>query len=105
MPEPLNLIDKAIEQSRTYRETFNTTVNGITEPLTPEAIRDTLYLRVRESLNRGCREAVKLLPKGNKRSIAYSILMTALYDIFHYHKTEALMTHYNNLLDKMVGTH
>jgi len=101
----LNLIETALTKSKQYRETFDTEINGIKEPLTPQAIRETLYLRIRESLNRGCREAVKLLANRKHRSIAYSILMQATYDIFHYQKTTELMNHYNTVLDTMIGTH
>jgi len=104
-PPPLNLIETAITESKTYRQEFEQSNLGITEPLTPQARRETLYLRIRESINRGCREAVKLIPQTQKRSIAYSILMKALYDAFHYKKTPELTAYYNNLLDEMVGTH
>jgi len=105
LPEPLNLIENAILFSKQYRADFNTLIDGITEPLTPKAIRSTRYLRIRESLNRGAREAVKLIPSRSKRSPAYSILIMALNNIFHYKKTPELMTYYNKLLDEMVGTH
>jgi len=105
MPNTINLIEKALQYSKEYRQTFNATINGIKEPLTPQAVRETFYLRVRESINRGCREAVKHLPDKMKRTIAYSILMSACYDIFHYQKTPELMTYYNALLDRMLGVH
>jgi hypothetical protein len=105
MSQPLNLIDKAIEYSRTYREDFKVSISGITDPLTPDAVRNTNYLRIRESINRGCRESVKLLETSSQRSIAYSILITALNTIFHYKKTPELMAYYNDLLDRTVGTH
>lgn len=104
--QPLyNLIDTAIQYSRAYREEFKTDISGIKEGLTPEARRSTQYLRVRESINKGCREAVKVLPESHKRSMAFSVLMGALYNMFHYGKTVQLMDYYNNLLDSMVGTH
>jgi hypothetical protein len=105
LSQPLNLIDRAIEESRKYRESFINGITGIIEPLTPDARIQTVYLRIRESLNRGCREAVKLLEISSQRSLAYSILMEATYNIFHYRKTPELMTYYNRILDETVGTH
>lgn len=102
---PLNLIDTALSEAKLYRQTWSSTVVGVTTGLTPLSRQSTFYLRVRESVNRGCREAVKLLDASWKRSIAYSILMEACYDIFQYGKTADLMTHYNDYLDKAVGTH
>jgi hypothetical protein len=104
-PPPTNLIDKAMYYALLYRMKWSENTQGITEPLTPDARRNTLYLRVRESVNRGCREAVKGLEPSYKRTVAYSILMRCCYDAFHYGLSAELKAHYNQLLDNMVGTH
>jgi len=105
MPEPINLIEKALQFAREARIEFETSNLGIREPLYPKARREHLYLRMREYINVGCRRAVKLLPETWKRSIAYSILMQACIDIFHYKKTDTLLAVYNKILDQLIGTH
>jgi len=102
---PLNLIQKAIDEAKLYRQQFESQDFGILNGLTPEARRNNFYLRVRESINRGCRESVKLLSVPRKRTIAYSILMQALYTAFHHKLTPELLAHYNAQLDKLIGEH
>lgn len=105
MSEPINLIEKALQYAREARIEFETANLGISEPLYPKARREVLYLRMREYLSVGCRRAVKHLPEAYKRSIAYSILMQACVNIFHYKKVPELLAVYNKLLDDMIGTH
>jgi len=100
---PLNLIEKACEYTRQVREEFKQKAEGIIEPLTPKARYAHEYLFTRECINIGCRKAVKLLPKGWKRSVAYSILMMALLDIFHYGKKDEVVNVYNKLLQDIIG--
>ena len=105
MTEPLNLIDVALTEARNERLHLDTLPNIVKEPLFPEARRNVFYLRTRTSLMKGCRKAVKLIDINWKRSIAYSILTQALQDIFQYGKDERIITHYNAVLDDMIGTH
>jgi len=100
---PLNLIDTAMEEARKYRQTFESQDFGITEGLTPKAVHSVRYLRVRESINRGCREAVKLVPNKTMRSPTYSVLMQACYDIFHYGHPDQVKAVYNQQLVKLIG--
>jgi hypothetical protein len=144
-----NLIENALEYAKQYRQEekdftrswFNfdpnhfeqsdfetSTINGvINEPLTPNAIRGYDYLRLRQNVIKGCRQAVKLLPTvkyqfefehfeptdyvteegiiKSLRSPAFSILMMATNDIFQYGMTTDLMNKYNKLLDDIIGTH
>lgn len=102
---PLNLIDKALQYAREERQWFERQEGYITEPLFPDARNSVRYLRIRECLIKGCRRAVKLLPKGWKRSVAFSVLMQATFDIFHYGYDKALVEHYNMRLDELIGTH
>jgi hypothetical protein len=101
----LNLIDKALEYSKEARISEQTVNDKINEPLFPEAKRSVFYLRVRENINRGCRKAVKLISENWKRSIAYSVLIEACYDIFHYGYNSDLIAYYNRRLDEIIGTH
>jgi hypothetical protein len=101
----LNLIDNALQYSKEARIEEESIINVVNEPLFPEARRNHQYLRIRENCNRGCRKAVKIITENWKRSIAYSILIRATYDIFHYGYNEKLVAHYNTLLDTMIGTH
>lgn len=127
MTEPINLIEKALQYAKEARYEFETSesvlglpefyetnfsesdfesnIGVISEPLYPKARREVLYLRIREYISVGCRRAVKLLDKPYKRSIAYSVLMQACIDIFHYKKTDNILAVYNGLLDDMIGTH
>jgi len=95
---PSNLIDLAIQYSREAYEEFKSHNFGITEPLTPNAIHGTRYLRLREDLNRGARKACKLIPNNTKRSMGFSILMMALHDIFNGRNPELTKTIYNATL-------
>ena len=101
----LQLIDHALQYAREARTETEQQTGWINEPLFPEAKRSVLYLRIRENCNRGCRKAVKTIPENWKRSIAYSILMQATYDIFHYGYKPKLIEHYNNMLDALIGTY
>jgi hypothetical protein len=101
----LNLIDKALQYSREARIEVESQINVVSEPLFPEAKRSVQYLRIRENINRGCRKAVKIIPEKWKRSVAYSILMEACYDIFHLGYDPKLLTFYNGRLDAIIGTH
>jgi len=101
----LNLIENALKIARQRRIEYQTDNTGIFEPLTPKARYNILYLRVRETLNEGCRGAVKLIPEAWKRSVAYSVLMKATYAIFAYGYRDDIITLYNNLLDETIGTH
>jgi hypothetical protein len=101
----LNLIDHALQYAKEARIEEESQINVVSEPLFPEAKRSVQYLRIRENLNRGCRKAVKIIPENWKRSIAYSILMEACYDIFHLGKDPKLITYYNTRLDAIIGTH
>jgi len=101
----LNLIDNALKYAKELRLEYQSLNYGLTEPLTPKAIRNNLYLQIRESLNRGCREASKLVLNPYKRSSAYSILVKATEEIFHYGKQPSIVSYYNDLLDQMIGDH
>ena len=100
-----NLIENALLYAKEERIRYDSLLKGIYEPLYPKARRDMLYRRVKETLMKGCRKSVKVLDEGWKRSIAYSILMQATVCIFRYGKTTEIMTMYNALLDKLIGTH
>jgi len=95
---PSNLIDLALQYAREAYEEFKTQNFGITEPLTPNAIRGTRYLRLREDLNKGARKASALMPDRAKRPMTFSILMACLYDIFHGRNPELAKTIYNETL-------
>jgi len=105
MTMSLNLIDKALQYARICRQEETQAENYIYEPLFPDARRNILYLRIRESINKGCRKAVKLIGENWKRSVAYSILMRACYDIFHFGYTPQILNVYNQQLDDIIGTH
>jgi hypothetical protein len=101
----LDLIDKALQYSKEARNQVEQQIGWVNEPLFPDARRSIFYLRVRENINRGCRKAVKLIPENWKRSVAYSVLMQACYDIFHYGYNYDLIMYYNGILDSIIGTH
>jgi hypothetical protein len=101
----LSLIDHALQYARELRIGLKNPVGFITEPLFPEARTSKFYLDVRENINRGCRKAVKIIPENYKRSLAYSVLMEACYDIFHYGKDVTLVALYNARLDRVIGDH
>lgn len=105
MSEPLNLIEKALQYAKEERLEFKESNLGISEPLTPKARREHLYLEIRQNINKGCRKAVKHIPVNWKRSVAYSILMQACIDVFHYKKSPEVIEKYNALLDSIIGTH
>lgn len=105
MPEPLELIRKALRLSHLIRMQWETEHQYIIEGLTPNARRATKYLRMREYISMGCRRAVKDLDVPYKRSIAYSILMRACINIFHYGMSDDLLAIYNQELDEMIGIH
>lgn len=124
---PYNLIENALKYAHQFYTEEKTSGFGINEPLTPTAIRGYQYLRIRQNLMKGCREAVKLLPSIRYqydpehylptdfeteegvikvlRSPAYSILVMATNDIFQYGKTTELMNAYNKLLTDIIGTY
>lgn len=117
---PPDLIDRAIAYAREAYEDFKTDLSfkhfnptafnpnafrtmspsgkGITEGLTPKAYYGITHLRLRNDLNRGCREASKLIPINYKRSIGFSVLMMALNDIFKYHNPTLTKQIYNETL-------
>jgi len=101
----LDLINKALQYAKEARNAEENLTNVVKEPLFPDARRSILYLRIRENINRGCRKAVKIINENWKRSVAYSILMEACYDIFHYGYSSKLVSHYNKQLDTLIGTH
>lgn len=105
MTETLDLINKALQYAKEARLEFTNDNLGISEPLTPNARRALFYLQIRENINRGCKQAVKLIPVNWKRSVAYSILMRACIDVFHYKKSAEVINKYNDLLDSIIGTH
>jgi len=97
---PPDLIDRAITFTRQINEEFKAQDFGITEGLTPKAYHGTQYLRLRNDLYRGCREACKLIPVNWKRSVGFSILCKALNDIFTYHNPELTKQVYNETLKR-----
>jgi len=101
----LNLIEKAIQYTKEARVELESLSDVIYEPLYPKARHEALYLRMKEAINRGCREATKLVTDRWKRPAVYGILVKALTDIFHYKKTTEIMNVYNKLLDDIIGTH
>jgi len=101
----LNLIQKAIQYTREAKEEFLSANWGITEPLTPRARRNVQYLMLREFINKGCREATRLVLDHYKRPIAYGILVKAVDEIFHYGYNVTLINMWNDLLDQLIGTH
>jgi len=101
----INLIEKALQYSKEERLRLLSLSGYIKEPLTPKARRDYQYRLIKETLNVGCREAVKLLLNPYHRSIAYGILMQAVSEIFHYGKNDTLINMWNDTLDSMIGTH
>jgi len=102
---PIELIQKAIQYAKEERLRLLSLNMGIYDPLTPRAVHSHTYLLVREYINIGCREAVKLLLNPYHRSIAYSILVSALEDLFHLGYHPEIIAYHNELLDEMIGTH
>jgi hypothetical protein len=101
----LDLIDHALQYAQEVRNEKIKAEGWIIEPLFPDAVRSTFYLRVRESITSGCSKAVKIIPENWKRSVAMSILNMALHDLFNFGKKQSIITYYNELLDKTIGTH
>jgi hypothetical protein len=101
----LNLIDHALQYAQEARIAVQNQMGFITVPLFPEAQRSAFYLKVRESINTGCKKAVAAIPENWKRSVAYSILMEACYDIFHFGYDIRLVNLYNSRLDAIIGLH
>jgi len=101
----LNLIEKALQFAKEGRLEFLSLNLGITEPLTPKARRNVQYLMVREWLMKGCREATRLVLDHYKRPPVYSILVQATEAIFDYGKRPEILAYYNDLLDRIIGTH
>jgi hypothetical protein len=101
----LNLIQNALRLGKEARLLAKTTNYGITEPLTPKAQRSHLYLLVRENLMKGCREASMMVLDHYKRSTVYGILVQATTTIFYYGYEPQILSHYNNILDELIGTH
>ena len=101
----LNLIEKALQYAKEERIWFLSYNFGITEPLTPKAVRSHQYLLMREYINVGCRKATKLVLDHYKRPATFSILMMACMEIFQYGKDDRIIALYNDMLDKLIGTH
>jgi len=101
----LNLIHKAIEYARRKRLEEQSENGKIYYGLLPESFYGTFYLRVRQSIQKGCSEAVKQIPNPYMRTIVFSVLMKALSDIFHYGYSQKIVDYYNELLDALIGTH
>jgi len=101
----LNLIEKAIQYAREERLKELSDTSRIYYGLFPEAFHGTFYLRVRQSIQKGCRKAVKLIPNPLMRTIVFSVLMKCLEDLFHYGYREEIVEYYNSLLDSLIGTH
>jgi hypothetical protein len=97
---PDDIIDRAIAYSQQAYNDFKTQNFGITEGLTPKAWHGIMHLRLRNDLNRGCREASKLIPINWKRSVGFSILMKAVNDIFQYHNYDFTKQTYNETLKR-----
>lgn len=73
------------------------------KPLTPKAIRRTFYLDLRNSIQRGVREALRKHGlRGHTRMLAYFIIFQAVRDIFQYGPEEALIQHYVKRLERTV---
>lgn len=101
----LNLIERAIQNTRKRRNEVLSALNAINEPLTPKAKISYRYLTLRESIALGCAETVKIIPNPYKRNMAYSILKSAVETIFMLGKDERLINQYNKLLDELIGMH
>jgi hypothetical protein len=101
----LHLIDLALQKSREARTSKYLAVGYTDQPLFPDARRSVLYLRIRENLMAGSRDAVKILSDKNQRSMAHGILTQALEDIFHYGDSPEIRKWYDMLLDKTIGDH
>ena len=101
----LNLIEKAIQYAREERLKELSDNTKIYYGLFPESFYGTFYLRVRQSIQKGCRKAVKLVSNPLMRTVVFSILMKALSNLFHYGYSKRFIDYYNELLDSMIGTH
>lgn len=100
----LNLIETAIQKTKEAHKMLIGEGNVINKPSFPKAFHSYYYLTLREAINVGCREAVKLLLNPYKRSIAYSILVKALHYIFISEKNPQLIAYYNSLLEQLIGS-
>jgi len=101
----LNLIEKALQYAKEARLEFLSYNLGITEPLTPKAIRSHQYLMMREYINVGCRKASMLVLDHFKRSAVYGVLVKACEEVFHYGWDDRLIAVHNGTLDKLIGDH
>jgi len=101
----LNLIRRAVEHARRKRLEELGDTNKIYYGLLPESFYGTFYLRVRQSIQKGCSETVKQIPNPYMRTIVFSVLMKALEDVFHYGYDQRIIDYYNELLDALIGTH
>ena len=101
----LNLIRMAIQKAKQKRLEELSDTDKIYYGLSPESFYGTFYLRVRQSIQKGCSEAVKVIPNPYMRTIVFSVLMKALSDIFHYGYSQKIVDYYNELLDALIGTH
>jgi hypothetical protein len=75
----------------------------LSEPLFPDAIRSTFYLRVRESIYGGASKASKVIPENYKRSPVYSVLNMTLHDVFNFGYNQRLIDYYDKLLVKVLS--
>ena len=101
----LNLIQKAIQYAREERLKELSDSSKIYYGLFQESFYGTFYLRVRQSIQKGCRKAVKLISNPLMRTVVFSVLMKALSDLFHYGYSQDIIDYYNELLDSLIGTH
>lgn len=101
----LNLIEIALEKTKEARKQIIGMGNVINSPTTPKSWHSYFYLTLREAINIGCAEAVKILPNPYKKSIAYSVLKKAVQNIFKSRKETEIINFYNRLLEELIGTH
>ncbi|RLG71383.1 MAG: hypothetical protein DRO23_12030 [Thermoprotei archaeon] len=101
----MGLIDLAIQKTMEWRNHLKAHDFGLDKPSSPRSYYSSFYIQLREDIHRGIREAVKTLDEGWKRSVAFSILMEALYMIFKYGKKPEIVDTYNAMLDEFIGEH
>jgi len=101
----LDLIRKALQFGKEARLEFLSHNFGITEPLTPKAVRSHQYLMMREYINVGCRKASMLILDVYKRSAVYGVLVKACEEVFHYGWDDRLIAVHNDMLDEIIGDH